>query len=191
MHTYREREINNLVRRADFNNDAYVQEFGLTISNSMMEVRGRVLPPPKLQYGGRVSSISGQVSIHFRPWYNMWIPYNSAMMNLMLIGSSSPYFLHRIRWVSRHQTKVFGTCAANNFSLESRFVCGRSLVSRHNAPYAKIHCAISRNNCRRFRTTLACQSSANHASVNTLLGPIKSNQCFDIWRIALTHCNWS
>lgn len=51
-----------MVRRADFNNDAYVQEFGLTISNSMMEVRGRVLPPPKLQYGGRVSSISGQVS---------------------------------------------------------------------------------------------------------------------------------
>lgn len=57
----REREINNLVRRADFNNDSYVQEFGLTISNSMMEVRGRVLPPPKLQYGGRVSSLSGQV----------------------------------------------------------------------------------------------------------------------------------
>lgn len=51
-----------MVRRADFNNDSYVQEFGLTISNNMMEVRGRVLPPPKLQYGGRVSSISGQVS---------------------------------------------------------------------------------------------------------------------------------
>lgn len=57
----REREINNLVRRADFNNDSYVQEFGLSISNNMMEVRGRVLPPPKLQYGGRVSSLSGQV----------------------------------------------------------------------------------------------------------------------------------
>ncbi|XP_075213129.1 protein argonaute-1 isoform X8 [Lycorma delicatula] len=56
----REREINNLVRRADFNNDAYVQEFGLTISNNMMEVRGRVLPPPKLQYGGRVSTLTGQ-----------------------------------------------------------------------------------------------------------------------------------
>jgi eukaryotic translation initiation factor 2C len=49
----REREINNLVRRADFNNDPYVQEFGLNISHSLMEVRGRVLPPPKLQYGGR------------------------------------------------------------------------------------------------------------------------------------------
>lgn len=60
---FSEREINNLVRRADFNNDAYVQEFGLAISNSMMEVRGRVLPPPKLQYGGRVSSMSGQVSL--------------------------------------------------------------------------------------------------------------------------------
>lgn len=58
----REREINSLVRRADFNNDAYVQEFGLTISNSMMEVRGRVLPPPKLQYGGRAANMAGHVS---------------------------------------------------------------------------------------------------------------------------------
>ncbi len=49
----REREINNLIRKADFNNDPYVQEFGLNISNNLMEVRGRVLPPPKLQYGGR------------------------------------------------------------------------------------------------------------------------------------------
>lgn len=58
---FREREINNLVRRANFNTDLYVKEFGLTISNNMMEVRGRVLPPPKLQYGGRVSSLGGQV----------------------------------------------------------------------------------------------------------------------------------
>jgi len=49
----REREINNLIRKADFNNDPFVQEFGLNISHNLMEVRGRVLPPPKLQYGGR------------------------------------------------------------------------------------------------------------------------------------------
>ena len=49
----REKEINNLVRKADFNNDPYVQEFGLNISHNLMEVRGRVLAPPKLQYGGR------------------------------------------------------------------------------------------------------------------------------------------
>lgn len=49
----REYEINNLVQKADFNNDPYVKEFGLSISDLMMEVKGRVLQPPKLQYGGR------------------------------------------------------------------------------------------------------------------------------------------
>ena len=52
----REREINNLIRKADFNNDPYVKEFGLNISHNLMEVRGRVLPPPKIQYGGTDSS---------------------------------------------------------------------------------------------------------------------------------------
>ncbi|XP_077291861.1 protein argonaute-1 isoform X12 [Arctopsyche grandis] len=68
----REREINNLVRRADFNNDSYVQEFGLTISNHMMEVRGRVLPPPKLQYGGRISSLGGQSKQQALPNQGVW-----------------------------------------------------------------------------------------------------------------------
>ncbi|XP_055345664.1 protein argonaute-2-like isoform X2 [Paramacrobiotus metropolitanus] len=49
----REREINTLVRKADFNNDPYAQEFGIQIQNQMTEIRGRVLPPPKIQYGGR------------------------------------------------------------------------------------------------------------------------------------------
>ncbi|OQV21162.1 Protein argonaute-1 [Hypsibius exemplaris] len=49
----REREINTLVRKADFNNDPYAQEFGIQINNQMTEIRGRVLPPPKIQYGGR------------------------------------------------------------------------------------------------------------------------------------------
>jgi len=47
----REQEINSLIRQANLNNGSYLQEFGLTISNNMMEVRGRILPPPKLQYG--------------------------------------------------------------------------------------------------------------------------------------------
>jgi len=49
----REQDINSLIRKANFKNDPYVKEFGLTISNSMIELRGRVLPPPKLQYGCR------------------------------------------------------------------------------------------------------------------------------------------
>ncbi|XP_060847719.1 protein argonaute-2-like [Rhopalosiphum padi] len=51
----REQEINSLIHQANLNNDPYVKEFGLTISNSMMKVSGRVLPPPKLQYGGGTS----------------------------------------------------------------------------------------------------------------------------------------
>ncbi len=52
----REREITHLVKRADFNNDPFVQEFGLSIAKDLMEVRGRVLAPPKLQYGGRTKT---------------------------------------------------------------------------------------------------------------------------------------
>lgn len=48
----RKREIYSLVQRADFNNDVFVKEFGLSVSDRMMKVPGRVLPPPKLQYGG-------------------------------------------------------------------------------------------------------------------------------------------
>ncbi|XP_064651872.1 protein argonaute-2-like isoform X6 [Lineus longissimus] len=49
----REKEINNLVHKADFNNDRYLQMFGISVSNQLTEVQGRVLVPPKLQYGGR------------------------------------------------------------------------------------------------------------------------------------------
>lgn len=45
------------IRRADFNNDPYLQTFGINVSNQMTEVQGRVLKAPTLQYGGRVSDI--------------------------------------------------------------------------------------------------------------------------------------
>lgn len=44
------------VKKADFNSDPYAQEFGISINDEMTLVRGRVLPPPKIQYGGRVSA---------------------------------------------------------------------------------------------------------------------------------------
>ncbi|XP_076457160.1 protein argonaute-2-like isoform X2 [Babylonia areolata] len=52
----REKEINNLVRKANFNADPYLQTFGISISTQMMEVEGRVLSAPKLQYGGRTKA---------------------------------------------------------------------------------------------------------------------------------------
>lgn len=52
----REREINNLVVKANFNSDPYLQAFGITVSSKMVDVQGRILPVPKLQYGGRTKA---------------------------------------------------------------------------------------------------------------------------------------
>uniref|UniRef100_A0A0N5B1V8 Protein argonaute-1 n=1 Tax=Strongyloides papillosus TaxID=174720 RepID=A0A0N5B1V8_STREA len=49
----REREISNLVRKSDFTNDPFAAEFGVSINPVMTELKGRVLPAPKLLYGGR------------------------------------------------------------------------------------------------------------------------------------------
>ncbi|XP_074657018.1 protein argonaute-2-like [Tubulanus polymorphus] len=49
----REKEINSLVKKANFNSDPHLQMFGVSINTAMTEVQGRVLPAPKLQYGGR------------------------------------------------------------------------------------------------------------------------------------------
>ncbi|XP_005107586.1 protein argonaute-2 isoform X1 [Aplysia californica] len=52
----REKEINNLIRKANFNADPYLQTFGISINTQMMDVQGRVLTAPKLQYGGRTKA---------------------------------------------------------------------------------------------------------------------------------------
>jgi len=51
----REREIRNLITKADFNNDPYIKQFGLEVSQRMMDTPGRILNPPKLEYGARSS----------------------------------------------------------------------------------------------------------------------------------------
>uniref|UniRef100_A0A914BUJ2 Protein argonaute-1 n=1 Tax=Acrobeloides nanus TaxID=290746 RepID=A0A914BUJ2_9BILA len=52
----REREIATLVRRAEFTNDPFAHEFGISITPMMTEVKGRVLNAPKLLYGGRTKA---------------------------------------------------------------------------------------------------------------------------------------
>ncbi|XP_035232913.1 protein argonaute-1-like isoform X2 [Stegodyphus dumicola] len=49
----RQEDISKLVKKNDYSEDPYIKEFDLHISNTMVEVKGRVLPPPRLQYGGR------------------------------------------------------------------------------------------------------------------------------------------
>jgi len=47
------------VHKANFNADPFLKTFGISVSNTMTEVQGRILPAPKLQYGGRVSAFIG------------------------------------------------------------------------------------------------------------------------------------
>uniref|UniRef100_A0AC35TKG3 Protein argonaute-2 n=1 Tax=Rhabditophanes sp. KR3021 TaxID=114890 RepID=A0AC35TKG3_9BILA len=49
----REREISKLVNDSNIIKDPYAAEFGISITPTMTEVRGRVLAAPKLLYGGR------------------------------------------------------------------------------------------------------------------------------------------
>ena len=46
--------ISSQVVRADFNEDPFVRDFGISIDQKMVTVSGRILPPPLLQYGGKV-----------------------------------------------------------------------------------------------------------------------------------------
>ena len=52
------------VQKADFNNDPYLQTFGIMVSYDMTEVKGRILPAPKLQYGGKVGILFFLLFVH-------------------------------------------------------------------------------------------------------------------------------
>ena len=52
----REKEINNLVRKANFNQDPHLATFGIQVHTRMADIGGRVLPAPKIQYGGRTKA---------------------------------------------------------------------------------------------------------------------------------------
>ena len=49
----REAEINSLINKVQYEKDVYLKNFGISVSKKMTEFNGRILPPPKLQYGGR------------------------------------------------------------------------------------------------------------------------------------------
>ena len=57
------------VVRANFNEDPYIQDFGISVDQKMVTVTGRILPPPLLQYGGkvRVVYVSGCTCVDASP----------------------------------------------------------------------------------------------------------------------------
>ncbi len=57
------------VSRANFNEDPYVRDFGIGIDTKMVNVTGRILPPPLLQYGGKVKvcvCVCGETNVLFQ-----------------------------------------------------------------------------------------------------------------------------
>ena len=50
----REKEINRVIRDANFGSDKVANEFGIKVGSEMMKLKGRVLDPPKLTYRGEV-----------------------------------------------------------------------------------------------------------------------------------------
>ncbi|XP_029634731.1 protein argonaute-2-like [Octopus sinensis] len=54
----RERDINSLVSKANFSEDPYLQQFGVQVNPKMVEVEGRVIDAPKIQYGGRTKALA-------------------------------------------------------------------------------------------------------------------------------------
>ena len=52
----REKEINSLVRQASFNSDPHLKKFGISVVPRMVDIMGRVIPAPKIQYGGRTKA---------------------------------------------------------------------------------------------------------------------------------------
>lgn len=49
----RQQEIIELLHKANFSNDKHCQDFGITVNQEMVSVSGRVLPPPRLVFGGK------------------------------------------------------------------------------------------------------------------------------------------
>ena len=45
------------VKKASYNADPHLRTFGITVNPQMMDLHGRVLSHPKLQYGGAVSHL--------------------------------------------------------------------------------------------------------------------------------------
>ncbi|CAE1171979.1 ELF2C [Acanthosepion pharaonis] len=54
----RERDINSLVSKANFSGDPYLYQFGVRVNPKMVEVEGRVIDAPKIQYGGRTKALA-------------------------------------------------------------------------------------------------------------------------------------
>ncbi|VDL33706.1 unnamed protein product [Hymenolepis diminuta] len=52
----REREITQLMNANRYESDPHLREFGISVIPRMVDIQGRVIPAPKIQYGGRTKA---------------------------------------------------------------------------------------------------------------------------------------
>ncbi|KAL1467301.1 hypothetical protein MTO96_042275 [Rhipicephalus appendiculatus] len=92
-------EIANLVRNANFSTDPHAQEFRASVTNSMMEVTGRVLPAPELLYGGsnqqRVKPTNGVWDMRGKKFYEPAVFDTWALACFALQEMCGEYVLRR------------------------------------------------------------------------------------------------
>ena len=77
------------VSKADFNNDPYLRTFDINVDTQMTEVKGRVLPVPRLQYGGRV----GMIVFHLNRTASDVLATSSTLQTFFFFHSSRLLFL--------------------------------------------------------------------------------------------------
>ncbi|XP_047314074.1 protein argonaute MEL1-like [Impatiens glandulifera] len=89
---HREQNIRQMVRQNDYNNDKFVNEFGLHIQPEPTVVEARLLPPPMLKYDGSQEAPSvGQWNMLNKRMFNgakidFWTCVNFSKMNQNQVG---------------------------------------------------------------------------------------------------------
>ena len=91
------------MHKANFSNDKHCQEFGITVQQQMVSLTGRVLPPPKLVFGGRVS-VEFLLNSN-KPEHNLEI--GIWKLKLPVHWASIPKVVGSIPTVARH---IFQAC---------------------------------------------------------------------------------
>lgn len=70
------------MRKANFNQDSYLQQFGIAVNTQMTDVQGRVLNPPKILYGGWVCTAISDYHYHT----NIWLIISSVSVCIELVA---------------------------------------------------------------------------------------------------------
>jgi len=170
----REREINNLIRKADFNNDPYVQEFGLTISNRYRTWDFKLLEELKSSQDylwwtlddDKLELLSLLLLVEFTMLLlsRYWTLYLSFLLIAWWKCVDESFRRRNYSTEVAPSNRLFpikgcGICAASSSSLVSRFVFGPSPASRLSAPCEKTLSEISPSSFKRSVTTPECPSS--------------------------------